>query len=404
MSVLHDKRILLGISGSIAAYKTPSIVRLLVKAGAVVQVVMTDSAKTFVTPLTLSTLSNRDVLSSFTKEDQSEAVWNNHVELGIWADAMLIAPASSNTLSKMAHANSDNLLIATYLSAKCPVFFAPAMDLDMYKHPSNKANIEKLISNENILIPATSGALASGLEGEGRMEEPEQIVAALEAYFLEKSPLSGKKILITAGPTYEPIDPVRFIGNHSSGKMGYALANQAAYQGAEVTLISGPTAGNIAHPQVRLISVTTAEEMLHACLDEFPKTDVMIMSAAVADFRPVNKATQKIKKEEGLTHIPLEPTTDILASLGKSKKHQLLIGFALESQHALSYAEQKLKQKNLDAIVVNSLVDKGAGFGHQTNKISFLQPDKEAVHYPLKTKDEVAVDVLHHLKNMFDES
>ena len=403
MSILHDKRILLGISGSIAAYKTPNIARLLVKAGATVQVIMTDSAKGFVTPLTLSTLTNREVLSSFTQDDNDNAVWNNHVALGLWADVMLVAPASANTLAKMATAAADNLLLATYLSAKCPVFFAPAMDLDMHKHPANKKNIEQLIANGNMHIPATSGSLASGLEGEGRMEEPEQIVARMASYFESKSPLSGKKITITAGPTYEPIDPVRFIGNHSSGKMGYALANVAAKQGAEVTLISGPTAGNKAHPNVSLVSVTTAQQMLAACLDVYEKTDALIMTAAVADFKPAEKANQKIKKQQGVATIPLEPTTDILKTLGKKKQHQRLIGFALETQDALRYGQQKLAQKNLDGIVVNSLADAGAGFGHDTNKISFLQADKEAVHYPLKPKEDVAADVLNHLKNMFDE-
>ncbi len=402
MSVLHDKRILLGISGSIAAYKSPNIVRLLVKSGVSVQVVMTDAAKTFVTPLTLSTVSNREVLSSFTQEDNENAVWNNHVDLGLWADAMLVAPASANTLSKMAQANADNLLIATYLSAKCPVFFAPAMDLDMHKHPANKANMETLIANGNILIPATSGALASGLEGEGRMEEPEEIVAALETYFLEKSLLAGKNIIITAGPTYEAIDPVRFIGNHSSGKMGYALANSAAQQGANVTLISGPTAGNSAHPSVKVMAVTTANEMLHACLENYDAADAVLMSAAVADFKPMNEIGQKIKKQDGLDAISLTPTTDILAELGSRKKHQILIGFALESENALQHAQNKLLRKNLDAIVVNSLADEGAGFGHDTNKISFLQRDTDAVHYALKSKEEVAKDVLNHLKNIFD--
>ena len=402
MSVLHDKQILLGISGSIAAYKTPQIVRLLVKAGAAVQVVMTDSAKTFVTPLTLSTVSNREVLSSFTQVENENAVWNNHVDLGLWADAMIVAPASANTLSKMAQANADNLLIACYLSAKCPVFFAPAMDLDMYKHPANKSNIETLISNGNILIPATSGALASGLEGEGRMEEPEQIVAALELYFKEKAPFYGKNIVITAGPTYEPIDPVRFIGNHSSGKMGYALANCAAEQGANVTLISGPTAGNVPHPNVEVLPVNTANEMLRACTEHYDTADAVIMSAAVADFKPASEINQKIKKQDGLDAISLVPTTDILAQLAKTKKHQVLIGFALESENALSNAHDKLLNKNLDAIVVNSLTDDGAGFGHDTNKISFLQRDKAAVHYPLKPKKDVAKDVLGHLKNIFD--
>ena len=276
------------------------------------------------------------------------------------------------------------------------------MDLDMYKHPANKTNIETLVANGNILIPATSGSLASGLEGEGRMEEPEQIVATLEAYFLEKSPLSGKKIVITAGPTYEPIDPVRFIGNHSSGKMGYALANCAAHQGADVTLISGPTAGNTAHPNVNVLSVTTAEEMLQACLKNYETSDAVLMAAAVADFKPTNHTNKKIKKQDGLDAISLVPTVDILSQLGNAKKHQVLIGFALESENAIANAHHKLFQKKLDAIVVNSLADEGAGFGHETNKISFLQQDKDVVQYPLKSKYDVAKDILTHLKNILD--
>lgn len=404
MSILHDKRILLGISGSIAAYKTPNIVRLLVKAGAKVQVVMTEAAKGFVTPLTLSTLTDREVLTSFTKEDDDNAVWNNHVSLGLWADVMLVAPASANTLAKMATAAADNLLLATYLSAKCPVFFAPAMDLDMHKHPANQDNINRLVANGNILIPATSGPLASGLTGEGRMEEPEQIVTILEDYFKSKSPLSNKKIVITAGPTYEPIDPVRFIGNHSSGKMGYALANAAAEQGADVTLISGPTAGNTAHPNVSVVPVTTASEMLAACMDVYSNSDALIMAAAVADFQPTEQAKQKIKKQTGVPSLSLTATPDILSKLGEKKKNQILIGFALETQNALANAQKKLARKNLDAIVVNSLADDGAGFGHDTNKISILQANKEAVHYSLKPKQEVALDVMDQLKTMFDES
>jgi phosphopantothenoylcysteine decarboxylase/phosphopantothenate--cysteine ligase len=304
----------------------------------------------------------------------------------------------------MATAAADNLLLATYLSAKCPVFFAPAMDLDMHKHPANQENINRLVANGNRLIPATSGPLASGLEGEGRMEEPEQIVATLEAYFKSTLPLSSKKIVITAGPTYEPIDPVRFIGNHSSGKMGYALANAAAQQGADVTLISGPTAGNTTHPNVSVVSVTTAVEMLAACMDVYNTSDALIMAAAVADFQPTEQAQQKIKKQAGIPSLSLTPTPDILSKLGEAKKNQILIGFALETQDALANAQKKLARKHLDAIVVNSLADDGAGFGHDTNKISFLQANKEAVHYTLKSKQEVALDVIGHLKNMFDES
>ena len=404
MSILHDKQILLGISGSIAAYKTPTIARLLVKAGAKVQVVMTEAAKGFVTPLTLSTLTDREVLTSFTQEDNDNDVWNNHVSLGLWADLMLIAPASANTIAKMATAAADNLLMATYLSAKCPVFFAPAMDLDMHQHPANQENINRLVTNGNILIPATSGSLASGLEGVGRMEEPEQIVCILEDYFKSNSPLYGKKIVITAGPTYEPIDPVRFIGNHSSGKMGYALANAAAQQGAEVTLISGPTTGNTKHPNVSFVAVNTAAEMLDACLEVYDNSDALIMAAAVADFQPTEQVKQKIKKQAGLASLSLTPTPDIISKLGEQKKDQLLIGFALETQDAIANAQKKLITKNLDAIVVNSLADEGAGFGHDTNKISFLQANKEAVHYKLKSKQEVALDVMNQLKSMFDES
>ena len=404
MSILHDKQILLGISGSIAAYKTPTIARLLVKAGAKVQVVMTEAAKGFVTPLTLSTLTDREVLTSFTQEDNDNDVWNNHVSLGLWADLMLIAPASANTIAKMATAAADNLLMATYLSAKCPVFFAPAMDLDMHQHPANQENINRLVTNGNILIPAISGYLASGLEGVGRMEEPEQIVCILENYFKSNSPLYGKKIVITAGPTYEPIDPVRFIGNHSSGKMGYALANAAAQHGAEVTLISGPTTGNTKHPNVYFVAVNTAAEMLDACLEVYDNSDALIMAAAVADFQPTEQVKQKIKKQAGLASLSLTPTPDIISKLGEQKKDQLLIGFALETQDAIANAQKKLITKNLDAIVVNSLADEGAGFGHDTNKISFLQANKEVVHYKLKLKQEVALDVMNQLKSMFDET
>jgi phosphopantothenoylcysteine decarboxylase/phosphopantothenate--cysteine ligase len=294
--------------------------------------------------------------------------------------------------------------MATYLSAKCPVFFAPAMDLDMHQHPANQENINRLVSNGNILIPATSGSLASGLEGVGRMEEPEQIVCILEDYFKSNSPLYGKKIVITAGPTYEPIDPVRFIGNHSSGKMGYALANAAAQQGAEVTLISGPTTGNTTHPNVSIVAVNTASEMLDACLEVYDNSDALIMAAAVADFQPMQQVKQKIKKQAGLASLSLAPTPDILSKLGAQKKDQLLIGFALETQDAIANAQKKLIAKNLDAIVVNSLADEGAGFGHDTNKISFLQANKEAVLYELKSKQEVALDVMDQLKSMFDES
>ena len=399
---LRRKNVLVGISAGIAAYKIPVLIRLLKKEGAEVRVITTSEAQNFVTPLTLSTLSGNPVLSEFYDKNGS---WNNHVELALWSDIFLLAPATLNTLAKMAHGICDNLLLATYFSMKKgKIYFAPAMDLDMYKHPANQDNINRLVANGNILIPATSGPLASGLEGEGRMEDPEQIVAILENYFTSKSPLSGKNIVITAGPTYEPIDPVRFIGNHSSGKMGYALANAAAQQGADVTLISGPTAGNTIHPNVSAVAVTTAAEMLAACMDVYANADALIMAAAVADFQSTEQAHQKIKKQARIPSLSLVPTPDILSKLGEEKKNQLLIGFALETQDALVNAQKKLSSKNLDAIVVNSLADDGAGFSHDTNKISFLQANKEAVHYTLKSKQEVALDVMDHLKTMFDES
>jgi phosphopantothenoylcysteine decarboxylase/phosphopantothenate--cysteine ligase len=404
MSFLHDKRILLGVSGSIAAYKIPILARLLVKAGAEVQVIMTESSKGFVTPLTLSTITERNVLSSFIDEKDENAVWNNHVSLALWADLMLIAPASANTISKMATAAADNLLMAIYLSSKCPVFFAPAMDLDMHEHLANKKNIDQIVANGNTLIPATSGPLASGLNGKGRMQEPQKIIQILEDYFKLKSPLSQKKILITAGPTYEPIDPVRFIGNHSSGKMGYAIANAAADLGAEVTLISGPTSGNKIHPRILLKNVTTASQMLDACLTSINDSDALIMAAAVADFKAVKHSKTKLKKEQGFDCLAFEPTVDILKTLSERKSNQIIIGFALESTKGLENAKLKLSKKNLDAIVVNSLSDQGAGFGFDTNKISFLQAGKLDVHYPLKSKQLVAKDILNHLKNMFDES
>ncbi|MCB0374479.1 MAG: bifunctional phosphopantothenoylcysteine decarboxylase/phosphopantothenate--cysteine ligase CoaBC, partial [Sinomicrobium sp.] len=355
MSVLRGKNILLGITGGIAAYKTAYLVRFFVKRGARVKVVMTESAKDFVTPLTLSTLSKHPVLSSFTSEEDENDLWNNHVELGLWADLMLIAPATANTLSKMANGSCDNLLLAVYLSAKCPVYFAPAMDLDMYRHPSTKNTFEKLESFGNIMIPAAYGELASGLTGEGRMAEPETIIAFMENDILEKLPLRRKKVLITAGPTYEPIDPVRFIGNHSSGKMGFELAKEAAGLGAAVILVSGPTYLDMQNDRVTLIRVKTAEEMYHAVHEHYSAADIAILSAAVADYRPKNISPGKIKKKAASLHIELEPTKDILASLGAAKKQQFLVGFALETDNELENAKQKLRAKNLDAIVLNSL-------------------------------------------------
>ena len=352
MSILSGKHILLGITAGIAAYKTASLVRLFVKNGAHVKVVMTPASKEFITPLTLSTLSKNPVLDSFTNEENDNEVWNNHVELGLWADIFLIAPATANTMSKMASGNSDNLLLATYLSAKCPVYFAPAMDLDMYIHSSTKQNLQKLQSFGNTMIPATSGELASGLVGEGRMAEPEDIVSFIEKDILSKLPLKGKKVLLTAGPTYEAIDPVRFIGNHSSGKMGFAIATVAADLGAEVFLISGPSQLQIKHSLVHRINVVSAAEMYQVVHKYFSEVDIAILSAAVADYTPKKTATQKIKKTALALEIELSPTKDILASLGEIKEHQLLVGFALETNNEAENAKGKLKKKNLDLIYI----------------------------------------------------
>ncbi|WP_284652221.1 bifunctional phosphopantothenoylcysteine decarboxylase/phosphopantothenate--cysteine ligase CoaBC [Flavobacterium terrisoli] len=395
MSVLSGKKILLGVSGGIAAYKTASLVRLFIKAGAHVQVVMTPASKDFVTPLTLSTLSKNPVHSSFYNEEDENAEWNNHVELGLWADLMLIAPATANTLSKMANGNCDNLLIATYLSAKCPVYFAPAMDLDMYKHPSTLSSFNLLKQFGNIMIPAENGELASGLSGEGRMAEPENIIAFLEKDLESKLPLRGKKIMITAGPTYEAIDPVRFIGNHSSGKMGFDIAKSAANYGAEVILISGPTDLSLQDSNINLIRVTSAQEMYDACHQYFNESDVAICAAAVADYKPKFVADQKIKKTDAEFTIELEKTKDILASLGKIKQNQFLIGFALETENEIENAKLKIQKKNLDLIVLNSLQDKGAGFASATNKITFIDKDFVIEPMPLKSKEEVADDIIN---------
>ena len=394
MSVLSGKKIVLGVSGGIAAYKTATLVRLFIKAGAHVQVIMTPASKDFVTPLTLSTLSKNPVHSTFYNEEDDNAQWNNHVELGLWADLMLIAPATANTLSKMVNGNCDNLLIATYLSAKCPVYFAPAMDLDMYKHPSTIESFNKLKSFGNTIIPAESGELASGLSGEGRMAEPENIIAFIESKLESKLPLLGKKILITAGPTYEAIDPVRFIGNHSSGKMGYDLALCAANYGASVILISGPTHLSINHDFVQVINVNSAQEMYDHCHKHYKTSDVFIGAAAVADYKPKNQAFHKIKKSEDSFVIELEKTKDILESLGKSKENQFLIGFALETENEIENAKLKIQKKNLDLIVLNSLQDKGAGFGGSTNKVTFIDNKFKVFPMELKSKEEVANDIL----------
>lgn len=397
MSILSGKNILLGISGGIAAYKTASLVRLFVKSGANVKVVMTPASKDFITPLTLSTLSKHPVYSSFVNAEDDNAVWNSHVDLGLWADVFVIAPATANTLSKMANGVCDNLLLATYLSAKCSVYFAPAMDLDMYKHDSTLRSFNVLESYGNVMIPATSGELASGLVGEGRMAEPEDIITFIENDILNKLPLKGKKVLITAGPTYEAIDPVRFIGNHSSGKMGFEVAKAAANLGAEVILISGPTHQKIAHSLIDVIPVVSAEDMYNAVHKHFKNVDIAILSAAVADFTPKEVSSQKIKKNGASLTLELIKTKDILASLGDIKTNQFLVGFALETDNELENAKGKLKKKNLDLIVLNSLKDAGAGFKSDTNKVTFIDDEEQVTEYQLKSKAEVANDLLNKI-------
>ncbi|GIJ93163.1 bifunctional phosphopantothenoylcysteine decarboxylase/phosphopantothenate--cysteine ligase CoaBC [Capnocytophaga stomatis] len=382
--------IILGITGGIAAYKTPYLVRLLTKKGHDVKVILTESAEEFVTPLTLATLSKNKVISSFKTTDNQ---WNNHVELALWADVILIAPATANTLAKMANGLCDNLLLATYFSAKAPVFVAPAMDLDMYAHPTVNENLNKLKSFGNQIIPAVYGELASGLVGQGRMAEPEDIVNFIETNLSENLPLKGKKVLITAGPTYEAIDPVRFIGNFSTGKMGIAIANEAVKQGAEVHLVLGPSAEKNIDENIHLHRVVSADDMYQAAINQFDTSDIAILSAAVADYTPKIKALEKIKKKEANLTLELVSTTDILATLGKQKKQQILIGFALETNNELENAKHKLNRKNLDGIVLNSLKDKGAGFGTDTNKITFITPENE-ISFPLKNKTEVAKDIL----------
>jgi len=402
MSVLSGKKIILGVSGGIAAYKSASLVRLFIKAGAHVQVIMTPASKDFVTPLTLSTLSKNPVHSSFFNEEDENAVWNNHVDLALWADYILIAPATANTMSKMVNGNCDNLLIATYLSAKCPVYIAPAMDLDMYKHPSTLANFEAFSKFGNTIIPAESGELASGLSGEGRMAEPENIIAFLEKDIESKLPLKGKKILITAGPTYEAIDPVRFIGNHSSGKMGLAIAEELYARGADVTLIMGPSSINLPGNGIRSVRVSTAEEMYAACTKQFDKSDIGVMAAAVADYTPVKVAATKVKKNSDELVVELKKTKDILKSLGENKSaKQVLVGFALETNNEREYALEKLKNKNADMIVMNSLNDMGAGFGTDTNKITIFDKSGKEFNYELMSKKEAAKNIVDTIIQLY---
>lgn len=393
--MIKGKKIVLGITGSIAAYKAAVLARALIKKGAEVQIVITPAGKEFITPLTLSTITSKPVISEFFA--RRDGTWHSHVDLGLWADAMVIAPATASTIGKMANGIADNMLITTYLSMKAPVFVAPAMDLDMYAHPSTQKNLDTLKSYGNVIIEPAEGELASHLVGKGRMEEPEKIVEVLENFFTEGIDLKGKKIMITAGPTYEKIDPVRFIGNYSSGKMGYALAECCAERGAEVILVSGPVSITEKHPNIRKISVESAEEMYQAAVREFTGSDAAILCAAVADFTPESQSEQKIKREKEDLVLRLKPTHDIAAALGKLKKeNQIMVGFALETNDEVEHAKDKLERKNLDFIVLNSLNDKGAGFRHDTNKITII--DKNSVtEFPLKDKKEVAADIINHL-------
>lgn len=393
--MLSKKNIILGVCGSIAAYKSAILVRSLIKAGANVKVILTADASNFITPLTLATLSKNPVYTQYFEAETG--VWSNHVELGLWADYMIIAPASANTIGKMANGLCDNLLTAVYLSAKCPVFFAPAMDLDMWKHESTQENIDRLKSFGNTLIAPNSGELASGLFGEGRMAEPDEIVAFLLEEIKKGLPLLGKKVLVTAGPTYEALDPVRFIGNHSSGKMGFAIAEEFVALGADVTLVTGPTA-ETTMANLKRIDVISANDMLLACTSLFEKSEIMVMSAAVADYTPVTVAEQKIKKKDDEFTISLKRTTDILASLGRLKKgNQLLVGFALETENEEFYAKEKLQKKNLDIIVLNSLNDKGAGFKTSTNKITIFNKAMVQTSFETKSKTEVAKDICREI-------
>lgn len=403
--MLQGKNIVLGICGSIAAYKAASLIRLLIKEKANVQVILTPGGKDFITPLTLSTLSGRPVLSQYF--DSETGTWSEHVKLALWADFMLIAPASANTIAKFANGLCDHLLAAVYLSARCPVYLAPAMDLDMWAHKSTQDNINRLLSFGNKIIPPGTGELASGLIGEGRMAEPEDILTFLQKESIDldlfsSRPLQGKKALVTAGPTFEAIDPVRFIGNHSSGKMGYAVANTLQELGAEVTLISGPSSLNVPK-SVRFISVVSAEEMLNSCLQAFPNSDITVMSAAVADYRPKHIASEKIKKQDSHLTIELEKTTDILSTLGVQKsKDQLLVGFALETTNEIENAKEKLIKKNLDLIVLNSLQDEGAGFSGNQNKVTILTRKDEQLPYTLKSKTDVAIDICKEIIKLID--
>ncbi|MEL4454469.1 bifunctional phosphopantothenoylcysteine decarboxylase/phosphopantothenate--cysteine ligase CoaBC [Lutimonas vermicola] len=397
MSVLSGKNILLGVTAGIAAYKTSFLVRHFIKAGADVKVVMTPSAKDFVTPLTLSTLSKNPVYSTFYDKNEENELWNNHVDLALWADLMVIAPLTANTLAKMAEGICDNLLLATYLSAKSTVYFAPAMDLDMYQHETTSTNISTLERRGNVFIPPAYGELASGLEGEGRMAEPEEIVAFIQKDLTASLPLRGKRVLITAGPTYEAIDPVRFIGNHSSGKMGFALAEAAAQLGATVILVTGPSNEALHHTAIDRIDVMSAAQMYQTIHKFYGEVDIAIFSAAVSDFTPKVVSSQKIKKKTSEMQITLVPTKDILASAGAVKNNQYLVGFALETENELENAKDKIRKKNLDLIVLNSLQDKGAGFRSDTNKVTLIDKNFQIQEFGLKSKQEVATDIFNEI-------
>jgi phosphopantothenoylcysteine decarboxylase / phosphopantothenate---cysteine ligase len=399
--VLKGKNIILAVSGSISAYKAAYIIRLLIQSEASVKVIMTDASEHFITPLTLSTLAKHPVYKDFTKNENT-GEWNNHVELGLWADALLVAPATANTIAKMATGHADSFLLATYLSAKCPVFIAPAMDIDMYKHGSTQDNLNLLTTRKNHIIYPESGELASGLFGEGRLAEPENILKFLLDYFAAQLTLNGKKVLITAGPTYEHIDPVRFIGNHSSGKMGMALVEEAVSRGAEVTLIHGPLSLQISKSIRSTIAVTSANEMLLACRAEFDKNDIVVMAAAVADYTPDVVSASKIKKTNEQWSIPLKKTVDILHWMGQEKRdNQLLIGFALETDNEIAHAWDKLKRKNLDAIVLNSLQNRGAGFKTDTNQITILDRNNKCINFELKNKSAVAADIFNFIEQIY---
>lgn len=395
---LEGKKIILGITGSIAAYKAAILLRLLAKEGAEVQVVMTPAGKQFITPVTLSALSGKPVISEFFED--AGGSWNSHVDLGLWADAMIIAPATAATLGKLAHGIADNMLVTTYLSAKCPVFIAPAMDLDMLNHPSTQKNLQILAGFGNIIIEPAEGALASGLYGKGRMEEPENIVGQLIGFFESKKKLRNKTFLVTAGPTYEKIDPVRFIGNYSSGKMGFALARELAKNGAKVFLVTGPVSLSINHPNVVITRVESARQMYDAAINLFPQCDGAILSAAVADFTPAVPASHKVKRGKEEWTLQLRPTLDIAAELGSRKKeNQILVGFALETNDEIENARKKLKKKNLDFIVLNSLNDEGAGFGSDTNKVTIIDRHNNLFDFVLKSKDMVAADIVDKIVN-----